>query len=257
MVGEQTEQVNLLIFGTFGMLILAMAFILFFFLYQKKIAQQMMVNKQLELQQQRALLLASIQSKEKEQRRIAQELHDDVGSSLSALKLNLPTLSLNKEDKKLVNTQLNDLVLKVRKISNELLPSVLDELGLINALNNLSTTLNKSVTTQINFIDNTEDQFDLTQETELALYRITQEILNNILKYANAEHIEIELSSKGKILLLEYKDDGDGFDPTKSTKVKAESHGLKNIKGRIQQINADINYQLTNPGTKVSISIEL
>lgn len=257
MVGEQTDQVNLLIFGTFGMLILAMAFILFFFLYQKKIAKQLMINKQLELQQQRALLLASIRSKEKEQRRIAQELHDDVGSSLSALKLNLPTLSLNKEDKSFVNNQLNNLVLKVRRISNELLPSVLDELGFINAIKNLASTLDKTVETTFIFTNKTDFPPKLTKETEMALYRITQELLNNILKYANADHTIIELSSKENILILEVNDDGEGFDPNKLEVSNPESHGLKNIKGRIQQINAEIDYQLTHPGTKVIVTLNL
>ena len=257
MVGEQTNPIDTLIFGTLGMVILAMSLILFFFLYQKKIAKQLMLTKHLEIQQQRALLLASIQSKEKEQRRIAQELHDDVGSSLSALKLNLPTLSLNKEDKTFVNKQLNDLVLKVRRISNELLPSVLDELGFVNAIKNLASTMNNTLTTQISFTNKIEGNLNLTKDTELALYRITQEILNNIFKYAKAKQTDIILSSNGKSISLEIIDDGEGFDPSTIELSKPESHGLNNIKGRIQQINAIIDYQLTEPGTKVIISLDL
>jgi len=92
---------------------------------------------------------------------------------------------------------------------------------------------------------------------ELALYRITQEILNNIFKYAKAKQTDIILSSNGKSISLEIIDDGEGFDPSTIELSKPESHGLNNIKGRIQQINAIIDYQLTEPGTKVIISLDL
>ncbi len=85
----------------------------------------------------------------------------------------------------------------------------------------------------------------------MAVYRILQELLNNILKYAEATIIEIVLEQNEEGIQLSVVDNGKGFVPTKEDKRKSQSLGLKNIESRSQQIGAEITYHLLEPGTKV------
>lgn len=254
-MAEQTD-INLgtiVILGTMGMVILAMGIIVFFFIYQKRMVAKQNELTLRDLEHQKELMDAVIQTKELEQRRIAVELHDDVGSTLTAIKFSIPQLSISAEEKEMLNTNLANVIQKVRRISNDLLPSLLEELGLHSAARSLVKTLDD--TTPLHFhIKYSPDAITHPKDVELAFYRILQELLSNILKYAEATEVNVEIATTVNSIRMIVADNGNGFVPSDHVRGKRPSLGLKNIESRVQQIRAAIQHEKTNPkGTKVTI----
>ena len=255
---DQQAQSNLglfLIIGTLAMFIMALSIIVFAVLYQQKMRRKKQEMIQLELNYKNEMVQAILDAKELEQRRIAIELHDDIGSSLTALKLSFASLPINEQERKLLNEGVQHTINKVRSLSNRLLPTILEELGLIPAVKSLVNTLSQQISNvQFSVIAvNDPVHPSQTREVSLAVYRILQELINNILKYAEASVIEITLEQNEEGIQMSVSDNGKGFIPTKEDKLKSQSLGLKNIESRRQQIDAILNYQLLEPGTKVSL----
>jgi signal transduction histidine kinase len=245
----------LLIIGTLAMFIMALSIIVFAVLYQQKMRRKKQEIVQLELNYKNEMVQATLDAKELEQRRIAIELHDDIGSSLTALKLSFASLPIDDKERKLLNEGVQNTIGKVRSLSNRLLPSVLEELGLIPAVKSLVNTLAHQITA-VHFsviAVNDPKHESQTREVSLAVYRILQELINNILKYAHATEIQLTLEQNEDGIQLSLIDNGTGFVPTKEDKLKSQSLGLKNIESRSQQIGAQIDYELQNPGTKVML----
>jgi signal transduction histidine kinase len=245
-----------LIIATLAMFIMALSIIVFAVLYQQKMRRKKQEMIQLELNYKNEMVQATLDAKELEQRRIAIELHDDIGSSLTALKLSFASLPIDDEERKLLNEGVQDTINKVRSLSNRLLPTILEELGLVPAVKSLVNTLSNQIS-NVHFsviAVNDPKHKSQTREVSLAVYRILQELVNNILKYASATVIEITLEQNEEGIRLSVVDNGKGFVPTKEDKLKSQSLGLKNIESRSQQIGAHITYQLMDPGTKVMLT---
>jgi signal transduction histidine kinase len=243
----------LLVIASLAMFILALGIIVFAVLYQQKMRRKKQEMVQLELNYKNSLVQAILDAKEIEQRRIAIELHDDIGSSLTALKLSFASLPIDEHERKLLNEGVQITINKVRSLSNRLLPTILEELGLIPAVKSLINTLAQQIP-QISFsviAVNDPKHESQTREINLAVYRILQELINNVLKYAEATIVEITLEQNEEGIQINLTDNGIGFIPTKADKLKSNSLGLKNIESRSQQIDAQIDYQLLSPGTKV------
>jgi len=251
-----------IIFGTLGMVILAMGVIVFFFIYQKRMVAKQNELALKELEYQKLMMEAVIQTKELEQRRIALELHDDVGSTLTAIKFSIPKLAITPDEKELLNTNLNNAIQKVRRISNDLLPSVLEELGLHTAVQSLVKTLNETPGVVFKAENTGDPGLRHPKEVELTFYRVLQELLNNILKYAHATKVDVTLSADIQSLTMFVVDNGEGFEPSDHTERNRPSLGLRNMQSRVQQIKGDLRYEkLTLPalmagkanGTKVTV----
>lgn len=221
---------------------------------EQKIAQQKIHDlEQIEKINKKKIIEAILLTKEREQKRIAEELHDDIGSSLMVIKLAVRKLSIPEVDKRDLYTTISDVVQKVRTISNELSPNILNEFGLVNALKQLFLNIENSSTIQIYFHSDIEELSIVTKEEEISLYRIIQELLNNILKYAEAKTIHINLSVNENDISITIEDDGKGFVPSKSKSSK-NTLGLLNIESRIEYINASIKYsKIKLGGTLVKI----
>jgi signal transduction histidine kinase len=253
---DQQAQSNLglfLIIGTLAMFIMALSIIVFAVLYQQKMRRKKQEMIQMELNYKNEMVQATLDAKELEQRRIAIELHDDIGSSLTALKLSFASLPIDDDERRLLNEGVQHTINKVRSLSNRLLPTILEELGLVPAVKSLVNTLSQQIpNVQFSVIAVNDPKHDSqTREVSLAVYRILQELINNILKYAEASVIDITLEQNEEGIQLNVSDNGKGFIPTKEDKLKSQSLGLKNIESRSQQIDAEIEYRLLEPGTKV------
>lgn len=242
-----------LIIATLAMFIMALSIIVFAVLYQQKMRRKKQEMIQLELNYKNEMVQATLDAKELEQRRIAIELHDDIGSSLTALKLSFASLPIDEEERRLLNEGIQNTINKVRSLSNRLLPTILEELGLIPAVKSLINTLSHQIpSVQFSVIAVNDPKHESqTREVNLGVYRILQELINNILKYADATVIEVILEQNEEGIRMSVIDNGKGFIPTKEDKLKSQSLGLKNIESRSQQIGAEITYQLMEPGTKV------
>lgn len=238
----ESNSINFIyLIGTLGMVLLATSIFFFFVTYQKK-----MLKKQLELNETRAkqqeeILRNTITAQEKERKRIAQDLHDEVGAMLSVVKLNVGRIEKKSEEeiaKKLAaetKTYLDEVITQVRRISRSLLPPSLEKLGLFFALEELANWVNKSDQLKI-ICWKSGEQFRFETKKELAIFRIIQELLNNAIKHAEATNIYINARfSPNHNLMISVTDNGKGFELNEKM---ATGLGLKNLESRTQIMNA-------------------
>lgn len=215
--------------------------------------------KQLE----REMLNIVIETEEKERKRFSEDLHDGLGPLLSSIKIYLKlfdsenhTPEKRKEYLNYANELINDAIQTTRAIANNLMPNVLNDFGLIKALNSFTEKINLSKAIKINFCAK-EFPTRLDNTTEIIIYRVVLELINNTIKHSNAKNINILVKLKTEELIILFEDDGMGFDYNNIIKTE-KSSGLKNISNRIKSINGKIIFSsLTNFGTKVNISIPI
>lgn len=240
---------------TVGMILLALGIISAVFLYQQKLQKRKEQMKNLEIDYQKDLVNSSIEAREMEQRRIALELHDDVGSTLTAIKFSISSAPIDNEVKTLLNENLMEAIQKVRRISNELLPSILEELGLLAASTSLVTKLNEQIHPIQFSIQSVQDPSSSlqTKEVNLAIYRVLQELLNNIVKYSGATEVSVRIHQDENGVELTVEDNGSGFVPEDHKDRAKPTLGLKNMEIRIQQINGSMRYSKLKQGTRVNV----
>ncbi len=176
-------------------------------------------------------------SSENEKQRIARELHDELGALLTAARMDTSWIrrKLKPEDDDPIKVRLERLLENIdggihvkREITNSLVPPLLRELGLIEAINAMTEDVPDEEVTQYH-VDLTEELPLISSDQELALYRICQESLNNIRKYAQADNVSIRLIVAGQNIELYIIDDGIGFD---EEKLKKGTHGITGMRAR-------------------------
>ena len=212
----------------------------------------------LKTKQSRALLQTTIQTQEVERERIGSDIHDDIGPMLSLLKLQLNKIEINANDDSTVHSvleaknTLNDVLGLIRSVSNELSPAILNELGLAEAMKHMEQKLISLSDAKISF--NIKGDIDsISKAQSIAIYRIVQESLTNILRHANAQHIRVDFTLENKLINLNISDDGDGFD---FNSIK-HGLGLKNIKARVESFAGDISINSeSGKGTNIHIKME-
>lgn len=211
--------------------------------------------------QELASINAMMEGQEQERQRIAQDLHDRIGSQLAAVKLNMEALE-DKVDKghnenkgQFTKTygMLDNLVDEVRKISHNMVSGVLMKFGLEVALHDLAASISNSGKIRVDVrVHNLHDR--IAGKVELAVYRIIQELLANVLKHAQAQHITISLNRQDGNLNVMVEDDGRGFD---QGRVK-RGMGLQNIQQRAEALNGAVNIDAkAGRGTTVIVDIPL
>lgn len=250
MTFESNSIIFVYFIGTLGMVLLALSIFFFFVTYQKK-----MLKKQLELNETRAkqqeeILRNTILAQEKERKRIAQDLHDEVGAMLSVVKLNVGRIEKKSEEqvaKKLAaetKTYIDDVITQVRRISRSLLPPSLEKLGLYSAIEELCNWVNKSEQLRLECWKS-GDQFRFDTKKELAVFRMVQELLNNAIKHSESSNIYINARfSPNNNLMISVTDNGVGFELKEKM---VTGLGLKNLESRTQIMDAKFKIKST-PG---------
>ncbi|MEO6166036.1 MAG: sensor histidine kinase, partial [Chitinophagales bacterium] len=223
----------------------------------ERIAAVHELTAQLNMQEIKSLN-AMMEGQEKERRRIAADLHDRIGSALSAIKLHLTGFANsldNVSQKKMefgkVVSMFDEAVKEVRQVSHDLASGVLVKFGLVPALRDLSESIQSASNLSVKFFTGGFDD-RLDHRTEISLYRITQELISNILKHAHAKEINIYLHRQDDHLSLMVEDDGIGFDPAKAS----DGIGMKNIRWRVSQLKGNVLYD-SLPGKGCTITIEI
>jgi len=224
------------------------------FKYMKKVEQE---KRDME----KTLLNAIIQAEETERKRFAKDLHDGLGPILSTVKMSLSSLTrIEKDDqtkKILRNTDMviEEAIKSIREISNNLSPHILNNFGLNKAMRNFINKINYSDTIKIKFSSAFEDErFD--SNTEVVLYRVLCELINNTIKHAEATLISISLEKTPGKIACSYKDNGKGFDINKLTPTQHSGMGYSNMVTRINSLNGS--FSLTSEkekGTKALITV--
>ncbi len=200
-----------------------------------------------------------IEAEENERARIAQELHDGLGQLLSTARLNVAGLedAVSVEDKVGVERSLkliDEACVEVRSISHNMMPSALIRLGLVPAINELVSNVNSVKGIKIDFETNVESS--LGKSLDITIYRVVQEILNNMIRHAKASNINMSIEKTGDNLKITMKDDGIGFN---SEELKnSKGIGWKNIFSRISMLDGDIRLESElQKGTIVFINLKL
>ena len=241
----------LLLFAMAGTFILAASFIFFFVRYQRKMLLQREAMQRTELEHQEKLLHSVIHSQEEERKRIGRDLHDDVGSALSNLRMVMgATAPEDKHHKPLID----NIITTVRNISHALSPPGLELFGLEYALHELCDHFNLSGKLHLVLENHTGELMDKTgQLNSLTLYRVLQELLSNTVKHAEAKNAIIIFNQEDEKLLVTYRDDGKGItiDPNKKMGM-----GMQNIESRLHMIDASFAID-SSPGNGFKIVIEL
>ncbi len=225
--------------GIIVMLIFAVAFVLFFYLSQKKFQSERLIAQEREMEHQKQLLFGSIQAQENERERIARELHDEVGSKLNVINLGLHSLrkKANAETISELFDVINTTIDTTRRISHDLLPPTLQNFGLATALEELCENYNKASEIAVHFEGQQQDAKEIDSSIALAFFRVVQELLSNSLKYSGANRIGVKLCLEKQRIRLTYQENGKGFD------LNDPKHqmglGLQNIESRLQMIGAE------------------
>lgn len=247
-----------LFIGTLALVGMALAIIAFVLMYQRKAIAHKLEIKTKDEAMQKELLRAAIQSQEEEQRRIARDLHDDLGPMLSAVKLKISQLARRYNGDATAVPELADskqmldvTIQQVRGISHRLLPPLLEEYGLATAIESSCEKLS-SPNLQIQLIMQQNYQ-RMPTDTELALYRVIMELLNNVVKHSGATQASVTISqSNSHLYQIKVCDNGVGFNANQLN--PHAGLGLKNISSRLSAINATIQYQSTTGNTSITIT---
>lgn len=203
------------------------------------------------------LLKTTIETQEQERERISRDLHDGLGQSLAAMKLHIEALRFADPNNIITDVdklteRLQGTIKELRQICFNTLPQVLYDYGLINATNEL---IIRSTATNFKIHFSVPDDFPrMNKMVEIAIYRIIQEALNNIIKHSKATETIINLTVENDSLSLEINDNGIGFD-LNDPKFK-KGYGMQNIKARINLFNGTTSIDsVLNQGTTVKINI--
>lgn len=203
------------------------------------------------------------QVKEQERVSIAREIHDDLGGNLTAMKLGLSTIIQKIEDGQAVNLE-QAIMLKsiidqtfdaVHRISGNLRPNILD-LGLVDALEWQVSQFKKQLGVTANFVTDCRD-LECDPDQSMALFRICQEALSNIAKYAQATLVSVELMLLDYALLMTITDNGVGIAP--ADKIKSNSFGLRGMQERAAALGGEckITAATHGSGTCIQVSVPL
>ena len=202
---------------------------------------------------------------ERQKKEIAENIHDHLSQSLVISKMKLHELEGNAELKKYLDEinflqyHISEALDNSRKISNELSPPILYQLGIIDTMYWLVHKIKKQYNIQVDFSTNVES-IELSNTELVFIYRSIQELITNIVKHAKATHIRIDFTLSSSILEMEISDNGKGFDTSnlKHKYFKSSGFGLFAVKERIQNLKGTFSIESSiKKGTKIFISIPL
>ncbi len=253
-----------LFLGTLGMILLAIAIVVFVVIHQRKVIRFNSQLKQLEEEKQQILLNASIRFQEEERNRIAADLHDDAGPLLATARLYLNENLVNQERAQQLQSIssakqiIDDAILLIRNISHSLMPPTLKNFGLESAVTDLFQKISGSgsINASARFHDY---RVRLKVEQELLVFRIIQELVNNVFKHSNAGFIHLTQNNSGSNMYFRLHHDGNGIVQADFEKLNhsALGLGLKNIASRIKVLKGRIFFEIDPSHTYYKVTIEV
>lgn len=226
--------------------------------YNRNKAKQKEALQKAVLEEKENGFSAVIKASEDERKRISNDLHDGIGQEMAALKMAINRVKDREKDKvqkeeltKILNNCSRSAD-EIRNISHQMMPRALMEKGLIEAIAYLLQCSFEFSDIKYKF-----ENFDINQRfeerIEISLYRVLQELLNNIIKHANATEVNVLLYKQDEKLIFFIEDNGGGMQNNSK-----KGHGVLNIKSRVDMIKGTINYEaFTNSGTTATIVIPL
>lgn len=244
-----SQGIIVVVIATLFLALVAVGIVVLILVYQKK---QLGFQKDKEQQ----IMASRLEAQEQTFRDIAQELHDNIGQALTLVKLNVSTMDLEKQQdareklahsKTLLSAALEDL----RDLAKSLSTDFISDMGLERALQQQLQILQHTAHCATQFSVN-GSPYRLTAPHELVLFRMVQELLNNVVKHAEATAITVSIDYRQDKLIIQVQDNGKGFDP------KAESNGLglRHMHNRARLLNGTLSFDCA-PGCGTTATVEL
>lgn len=228
---------QMVITGMVFSLLIVISLVLFYWRYKRHISSQELEISRAETDHQRALLEAVILSQENERRRIGMNLHDEVGTALSILRMtidgeaNNPGIT-NGQSKAIIDRVLTD----VRNISHDLSPIKSNVYTFTDAVTDRCEALNASGKLKVDLVILPDpEHIELDETSSLALYRVISELINNTVRHAAASRIHIHILREREVLHIAYRDNGKGMSGSDSER---KGMGMQNIESRLNMIGA-------------------
>jgi signal transduction histidine kinase len=227
---------------------------------QKQIIQQQRINE-LETEKKLTATEAVLKGEEQERTRLAKDLHDGLGGMLSGIKYSFQTMKGN-----LIMTpdnqqafersmdMLDSSIKEMRRVAHNMMPEALVKFGLDTALKDFCNDINQNGIVKIDYQSIDLENAGIDQTTAINIYRIVQELVNNILKHASARTAFLQVTNNNGHIAVTVEDDGKGFDTSILSVEKGM--GWSNIQSRIKFLNGKIDIQ-SDPGKGTSIHFEL
>lgn len=191
-----------------------------------------------------------IQIQDAERQRIAQDLHDELGGNLAAIKMSLQSFGLNKEKADPLLKLIDEASVNARNIAHNLMPPNFEEVRLIDLLTSHFSKLDQDVSICFHFHASGYPEGKFTKLQELTLYRIIMELVSNIINHSRASEATVQCIAYENYLELMVEDDGIGF-----TMVGLKGMGLKNIQSRVNFLKGTLNIDSSQRGTTIVIQI--
>jgi signal transduction histidine kinase len=249
-----------IVVGTIIVVLLSYFIILFVLTYKKKQREHISEVNKIQSEFSQTLLQSQLEIKEQTLQQIAYELHDNLGQIASLIKINLNTLQLDdlvKSTQKIEDTKelVRQLITDLKSLSLDLNSERAVQLGIVKGLETEVDRLNKTGQFDATLLQEGSTP-ELDANTTIILYRMSQEIINNIVKHSGAKVIGISLTVTEKLFTLAISDDGVGFDL--EDKFKGGGSGLLNLQNRAKLIRATFSLQSSiGSGTKINIELPL
>ncbi len=251
-MSEQESQFLLILFGgIFFSLIMSFFVVAMVILHRQRQVQNRQKLDQIKIEHEKTLLNIENEIQQETLSHIGRELHDNIGQLLSLAKLNFGSAKPEKQSEGKVI--LNQIIKEVRGLSKtlnidwvesiSLAEFIKQELGKIQATGFCETSL-----------ENNLENFELTKDQKLVLIRVTQECLNNAIKHASPDKIEVKIYQNGKGKVIEIIDDGHGFDQT----IQSKGSGMTNLKKRMETIGGEFHLtSVVGKGTDIKLLLPI
>lgn len=252
---EKTQEISLtevLIPFSIVIFVIALGVILLYLQYKRNIIQKEFEKIILKSSQQEELLKTILITQEDERKRIAADIHDEIGATISIIKMNLSLLDQKLKtstglvtDYSLTVENLISLsenaISSVRNISHQLMPPQLESFGLIKTLESVQNMINKAGDLKIEILITNDEYPEIPRPMSLHLYRVIMELINNTIKHANAKSININFTFHPTILHIIYWDNGIGLSQEKKGYLSGK--GFQTVETRIGVLGGTVQYE--------------
>lgn len=237
-----------------GIFSASMILLMVFYNFRKNIWEQKLQRKEKEHEQ--FVLQRILETQEEERKRFAADLHDALSGEIIGLKYAVFGLKLSKEEEDNLEDIFQRVSSRIREISNNMMPPILEDFGLKATLEELCSYFNREGSPQVEYEWIGKD-WDCDLNMALHIYRIVKELLTNAIKHANASMINLSVIHVNKKFILEVSDNGIGVDPrtiAKPKEGKKNGNGMRNIHNRAKFIGATIDF---TPKKNIGLTVKL
>jgi signal transduction histidine kinase len=259
-MGNLSQEVGIIVIASFFLLLVAVGIITLVMVYRRKQVEYIHEQSRMKAAFEKELLEAQLEMQEQTMKHIAQEIHDNIGGTLTLAKLNLNTIRAEQQNgtigkignaKELVTKAISDL----RTLSKTLHGEAVLSAGILNAIKMELQLIDKAGNCETSFsVSGTPASID--QKKELILFRTVQEALHNAMKHSGATKIQIDVVYDKQGLTLLIRDNGKGFDRTVLENDPEKGLGLRNMQNRTKMIGGDLSID-GSTGTKIQISLPI